>query len=143
MPVTYIGNPPRSAARSPAGRQRAIPAPPPGRGCVTSCWMAGEAGAARQLAGLLRGGGRDRVAQRVARLVAETCAGMEPAEASRLCSALRDSVLELSEKETLTASEARTLCREIDAAEAATLEMLSTPHRALDALERALADNSA
>ena len=105
--------------------------------------MAGEAGAARQLAGLLRGGGRDRVAQRVARVVAEACAGVEPAEASRLCSTLRESILELCEKGALTVPEARTLCQEVDAAEAATLETLTTPHRALDALERALSDTSA
>ena len=105
--------------------------------------MGGEAGAARQLAGLLRGGGRDRVAQRVARVVAEACAGVEPAEASRVCSALREAVLELCEKGALTVPEARTLCQEIDAAEAATLETLTTPHRALDALERAMSDTSA
>jgi PAS domain S-box-containing protein len=105
--------------------------------------MGAEAGAARQLAGLLRGGGGDLAAQRVARLVAEACAGVEPAEASRLCGLLRDAVLELAENGTLTPSEARTLSREIDAAEAATLETLSSPHRALDALERALSDTSA
>jgi PAS domain S-box-containing protein len=105
--------------------------------------MGGEAGSARQLAGLLRGGGRDRVAQRVARVVAEACAGVEPAEASRVCSALRESILELCEKGAVTVPEARTLCREVDAAEAATLETLTTPHRALDALERALSDTSA
>src|SRR5205085_5474028 len=78
----------------PAGRIRATPAPPPGPRCVISRSMGGEAGAARQLAGLLRGGGRDRVAQRVARVVAEACAGLEPAEAPRVCSALREGRLE-------------------------------------------------
>jgi PAS domain S-box-containing protein len=105
--------------------------------------MGAEAGAARQLAGLLRGGGGDLAAQRVARLVAEACAGLAPAEASRNCSSLRESVLELCENGELGIADARMLCREIDAAEAATLESVAAPHRALDALERALSDTSA
>ena len=102
--------------------------------------MGGEAGEARQLAGLLRGGGGDLAAQRVARLVAEACAGVEPAEASRQCAALRDSLLQLCSDGTLTLPEARLLCRKIDGAQAAMLEALSSPQRALDALERALSD---
>ena len=102
--------------------------------------MGGEAGEARQLAGLLRGGGGDLAAQRVARLVAEACAGVEPAEASRQCAALRDSILQLCSDGTLTLPEARLLCRKIDGAQAAMLEALSSPQRALDALERALSD---
>src|SRR5437763_6611789 len=102
--------------------------------------MGGEAGTARQLAGLLRGGGGDRAAQRVARLVAEACAGVEPAEGSRQCAALRDSILQLCSDGTLTLPEARLLCRKIDGAQAAMLEALSSPQRALDALERALSD---
>jgi PAS domain S-box-containing protein len=105
--------------------------------------MVAEAGAARQLAGLLRGGAGDVAAQRVARLVAEACAGVDPAEAARICASLRDSVLELCEEGTLSVADARTLCREIDNAEAATLETLTSARRALDALERALADASA
>ena len=105
--------------------------------------MEGEAGSARQLAGLLRGGGGELAAQRVARLVAEACAGAEPAEASRLCGSLRDSVLGLCDEGTLTLPEARLLCREIDAAQSATLEGFSSSTRALDALERALSDTSA
>src|SRR5438067_6691301 len=102
--------------------------------------MGGEAGTARQLAGLLRGGGGDLAAQRVARLVAEACTGVEPAEASRQCAALRDSILQLCSDGTLTLPEARLLCRKIDGAQAAMLEALSSPQRALDALERALSD---
>src|SRR2546428_12696686 len=102
--------------------------------------MGGEAGAARQLAGLLRGGGGELAAQRVARLVAEACAGVEPAESARQCAALRDSVLQLCEDGTLTPTEARLLCREIDGAQAAMLDALSSPQRVLDALERALSD---
>src|SRR5437764_170073 len=102
--------------------------------------MGGEAGTARQLAGLLRGGGGDLAAQRVARLVAEACAGVEPAEGSRQCAALRDSILQLCSDGTLTLPEARLLCRKIDGAQAAMLEALSSPQRALDALERALSD---
>ena len=105
--------------------------------------MAGEAGAARQLAGLLRRGGADLAAQRVARLVAEACAGAEPAEATRLCSGLRDAVLGLAEDGTLSLPEVRQLCREIDGAESAALDGFSATHRALDALERALSDPSA
>jgi PAS domain S-box-containing protein len=105
--------------------------------------MGGEAGAARQLAGLLRGGGGDLAAQRVARLVAEACAGVEPAESARQCAALRDSILQLCEDGTLTPTEARLLCREIDGAQAAMLDALSSPHRVLDALERALSDTPA
>src|SRR2546430_6724038 len=41
---------------------------------------------------------------------------------------------------TLFRSEARLLCRKIDGAQAAMLEALSSPQRALDALERALSD---
>jgi PAS domain S-box-containing protein len=104
--------------------------------------MGAEAGAARQLAGLYRAGGADVAAQRVARLVAEACAGVGPAEASRLCGSLRDSVLELSEEGTLSLADARQLCREIDAAQAAILEGLVAPARALEALERALSDAS-
>jgi len=104
--------------------------------------MAGEAGAARQLAGLLRGGGTDLAAQRVARLVADVCAASEPADAVRLCGDLRDSVLELIEDGTVTPAEARLLCREIDAALAASLERLRSPVRMLDALERALGERS-
>ncbi len=104
--------------------------------------MAGEAGAARQLAGLLRGGGTDLAAQRVARLVADVCAASEPADAVRLCGDLRDSVLELIEDGTVTPAEARLLCREIDAALAASLERLRSPVRMLDALERAVGERS-
>jgi len=102
--------------------------------------MGGEAGAARQLAGLLRGGGGDLAAQRVARLVAEACAGVEPAESARQCAASRDSILQLCEDGTLTPTEARRLCREVDGAQAAMLDALSSPQRVLDALERALSD---
>jgi len=105
--------------------------------------MGGEAGSARQLAGLLRGGGGELAAQRVARLVAEACAGAEPAEASRLCGSLRDSVLGLCDDGALTLAEARLLCREIDAAQSATLECFSSSSRAMDALERALSETSA
>jgi PAS domain S-box-containing protein len=60
-----------------------------------------------------------------------------------MCGALRDSVLGLCDEGTLTLSEGRLLCREIDAAQVATLDGLSSPRRALDALERALSDSSA
>ena len=104
--------------------------------------MAGEAGAARQLAGLLRGGGADLAAQRVARLVADVCAAAEPADAVRLCGDLRDSVLELLEDGTLTPADARLLCRDIDTALAASLEKLRSPIRDVDTLERALLESS-
>jgi len=104
--------------------------------------MAGEAGAARQLAGLLRGGGEDLAAQRVARLVADVCAASEPADAVRLCGDLRDSVLELVEDGTVTPAEARLLCRDIDLALAVSLERLRSPVRMLDALERAVGERS-
>src|SRR5207237_10689590 len=102
--------------------------------------LAGDAGQARRLPRRLRGGGRGRAAQRVPRLVAEACAGVEPAEASRQCAALRDSLLQLCSDGPLTLPEARLLCRKIDGAQAAMLEALSSPQRALDALERALSD---
>jgi len=105
--------------------------------------MGAEAGTARQLAGLFRGGGSELAANRVARLVAEACAGVEPAEAARLCSNLRDSVVALAEDGTLTPAEVRLLCREIDAAQGALFEGLSSPRRALEALERAVSDTSA
>jgi PAS domain S-box-containing protein len=79
----------------------------------------------------------------VARLVAEACSGVETAEAARLCGALRDSVLELCEQGALKLADARSLCREIDAAQVAALDGLSSPQRALDALERALSDPTA
>jgi PAS domain S-box-containing protein len=105
--------------------------------------MEGESGAARQLAGLLRSGAGELAAHRVARLVAEACAGAEAADAARVCGALRDSVFGLCEDGTLTLRDARLLCREIDAAQAAALDGLASPQRALDALERALSDTSA
>src|SRR6266446_3532224 len=104
--------------------------------------MGAEAGVARQLAGLFRGGGGEVAAQRVARLVAEACAGAGPVEASRLCGTLRDSVLELCEEGSLGLADARLLCREIDAAQGAMLEGLASPRRALEALEHALSDAS-
>ena len=104
--------------------------------------MGAEAGVARQLAGLFRGGGGEVAAQRVARLVAEACAGAGPVEASRLCGTLRDSVLELCEEGSLGLADARLLCREIDAAQGAVLEGLASPRRALEALEHALSDAS-
>ena len=81
--------------------------------------MGGEEGAARQLVGLLRGGPAELAAHRVARLVTEACAGVTPPEATRLCASLRDSLLQLCESGSLSAREARVLCREIDAALAA------------------------
>src|SRR5689334_16676832 len=100
--------------------------------------MGGEASAARQLAGLLRRGGQGLVAQRVARLVAEACAGSSPAEAARLCGGLRDSVLELAAGGKLTLPDARRISREIDSALSAAMEAVSPPGRALGALESAL-----
>ncbi len=104
--------------------------------------MEEEAGATRQLAGLLRGGGADLAAQRVARLVADVCAAADPAEAVRLSADLRESVLELLEDGTVTAAEARLLCREIDAALVAMLDKLRSPARTLAALARALSEGS-
>ena len=101
--------------------------------------MQGEAGAARQLAGLLRGSGGELAAQRVARLVAEASVPGDPAEAARYCAALRDALLELCEEGALSPAEARMLSREIDSAQAATLEVASSAHRALLALEGAMA----
>ena len=104
--------------------------------------MGGEAGAARQLAGLLRGSGGDLAAQRVARLVAEACLGTDPAECARYCGALRDSILQLCEEGSLSASEARLLSREIDAVQVATWETAVASHRPLAAIERALSTTS-
>jgi PAS domain S-box-containing protein len=104
--------------------------------------MGPEAGTARQLVGLMRRGGIERAAERVARLVAEAFSSMEAADAARLCGALRDSVAALAEDGTLTLEEVRLLSREIDAAQVAMLEGLSAPRRALAALERALAVGS-
>ncbi|MGZ6124852.1 MAG: PAS domain S-box protein, partial [Myxococcales bacterium] len=104
--------------------------------------MGGEAGAARQLAGLLREGGGGLAAQRVARLVADVCAGADSIEAVRLCAGLRDSLLELLESGALNPAEARVLFREIDAALAAALDALRSSGHALEALERALSESS-
>ena len=78
--------------------------------------MGVEAGRSRELVGLLHAGAADGAAQRIARLVFEMCADAEPREAARLCAGLRDSVLQLCEDGALTPSQARALCREIDAA---------------------------
>ena len=102
--------------------------------------MGGEAVQARQLAGLLRGGAQDVAAQRVARLVAETCAGSSPPEAARICGALRDSVLQLCESGALTAAQARIICREIDAAFAAILETGPAPPSRSASADARLAD---
>ncbi len=67
---------------------------------------------------------------------------MEAAAAARLCGALRDSVAALAQDGTLTLDEVRLLSREIDAAQVAMLEGISTPGRALLALERAVAEGS-
>ncbi|HYS11409.1 MAG TPA: ATP-binding protein [Myxococcales bacterium] len=101
-----------------------------------------EAGAARQLAGLLRGGGIAFAAQRIARLVAEAYTGSGSADAARFCGMLRDSLAALAEEGTLSSADLRMLIREIDAAQAAALEGLSNPRRALEALERAVSGGS-
>src|SRR5437667_2962824 len=102
----------------------------------------GERGAlveARQLAGLLRAGGRnagrgEASLTRLAQLAARNSAGKEPADAARACAALRDVVLDLCERRAIDIGDARALCRTIDAAEAEALETFNGSHRARHAL---------
>ena len=102
----------------------------------------GERGAlveARQLAGLLRAGGRnagrrEAALTRLAQLAAKGCDGKEPADAARGCAALRDVVLDLCERRSIDIGDARALCRTIDAAEAEALEAFNGSHRARHAL---------
>jgi PAS domain S-box-containing protein len=100
---------------------------------------------ARQLLGLLHAGGarHEPAIERVARLVAEACAGVDACHASRNCAALRDSILALAEHGDLAIDEARTLCQAIDEAEAAALESSDAATHALEALEQALSTASA
>jgi PAS domain S-box-containing protein len=109
--------------------------------------VGGVAGETRQVAGLLRASGEDAsrrevALSRMARLAAEACAGEDAAEGARACSRLRDSVLALCETGDLRPEDARLLCRQIDAAQAAALEQASTSLRGLKALDRAVAESS-
>jgi PAS domain S-box-containing protein len=103
----------------------------------------GVVGEARRVAGLLRAGSgsadrRESALGRTRRIAAEACAG-GPTEGAQACADLRDALFEQCERGALTIDDARALCREIDAAQAAALE--SAPHagRALEALDHACA----
>lgn len=108
----------------------------------------GELVEARQVAGLLRTSGgsserRELALTRMHQLAARVCAGREPADVARGCAALRDAVLDLCENGHLPPSDARALCRAVDAAEAEAQEPYAGLSRALEAIDRACNATSA
>jgi len=105
--------------------------------------VVGERGAlveARQLAGLLRTGGKDAgrrqaALPRLAQLASRGCTGRVPAQAARQCAALRDVVLDLAERGAIEIGDCRALCRTIDAAEAEALEAFNGFRQARHSLQ--------